>query len=120
MSRRIASVLPDTSVDELAKLLVSRHLPDAAVVDQNNKLIGTVSETAIISREVCRSTGKKASDIMSPPDAAITEDMKIQELGGILADRRVDRLFVLNKDNQPIGSVSGSDILKAIEEINRE
>ncbi len=120
MSRRIASVLPDTSIDELARLLVSRHLPDAAVVDQNNKLIGTVSETAIISREVCRSTGKKASDIMSPPDAAITEDMKIQELGGILADRRVDRLFVLNKDNQPIGSVSGSDILKAIEEINRE
>lgn len=120
MSRRMVTVLPDTPVDDLAKLLVSKHLSDAAVVDDTNKLIGTVSETDIISLEVGQSTGKKASDIMTPPTTAITEDTRIQELGKVLADRKATRLFVINKDSQPVGMISGNDILKALENIRQE
>ena len=120
MSRRLVSVLPDTPADEVARLLMAKHISDAAVVDQNDRLIGTVSETDIISLEVGQSTGKKASDIMSSPTATITEDRKIEELGKILANEKASSMFVLNRDGQPVGMVSSSDILKALENIRKE
>jgi CBS domain-containing protein len=120
MSRRIVSVLPDASAVDVAKLLISRHLSDAAVVDRDNKLIGTVSETEIISQEVSQDADRRASDIMTPPSAAVKEDTKIQELGKVLAEHKTNRLFVIDKDNRPVGMVSGNDILKALENIRRE
>jgi len=82
--------------------------------------VGTVTEADIISFEVSQAAGKKMSDIMSSSAASIPEDTKIQELGKILADRKVPSLFVLNKDSQPIGTVSSSDVLKALENIRKE
>lgn len=120
MSRRIITVSPDTSADEIAKLLVSRHLSKAAVIDQNNTFVGTVSEADIISLEVGQGADRKIADIMSAPAAPVKEDVKIQELGKILADRKVSSLFVVNKDNQPIGAVSGNDVLRALENIRQE
>jgi molybdopterin-containing oxidoreductase family membrane subunit len=120
MTRRMVSVFPETPLDDLAKLLVSKHLSEAAVVDQDNRLVGSVSETDIISLEVGQSTAKKASDVMTSPAVAIIEDTKIQELGKVLADRKVNRLFVIDKDSQPVGTVSGNDILKALENLRQE
>ena len=81
--------------------------------------VGKVTEADIISLEVSQAAGKKVADIMSSPAASISEDTKIQELGKILADRKVPSLFVLNKDCQPIGTVSSSDVLKALENIRK-
>jgi len=57
---------------------------------------------------------------MTPPTAVIAEDTRIQELGKVLADRKVNHLFVINKDSQPVGMISASDILKALENIRQE
>jgi molybdopterin-containing oxidoreductase family membrane subunit len=120
MSRRVATVRPETPVDELAKFMLSKHLTDTAVVDSCNKLIGTVSERDIISLEVGQSTGKTACDLMTAPTGTVPEDFRIQELGKVLASNKTNLLFVVNDSGQPIGTIAGNDILKALENIRQE
>jgi len=120
MSRRVATVRPETPVDELVKFMLSKHLTDTAVVDAGNKLIGTVSERDIISLEVGQSTGKTASDLMTAPTGTVPENFRIQELGKVLASNKTNLLFVVNDSGQPIGTIAGNDILKALENIRQE
>lgn len=120
MSRRMAVVEENTQFDDMVKLLVSKHLNDIAVVDKEGRLIGTVTDTDLISLEAGETAGKTAADIMKTPVCAIHEEVRIQELGKELSNQQVNRLFVINKEGQPVGMVSGSDILNTLEHIRKE
>jgi len=120
MSHRMAVVEENTPFDDMAKLLLTKHLNDIAVVDKEGRLIGTLADTDLISLEAGETAGKTAADIMRTPSGAIQEDIRIQELGKELSSRQVNRLFVINKEGQPVGMVSGSDILKTLEHIRNE
>ena len=120
MSKRMATVRAETPVDDVVRLMLAKHLTDAAVVDDSNKLIGTVSERDIISLEVGQSTGKTASDLMSGPAGAVPENLLIPELGKVLASRKTHLLFVVDDKGQPVGTIAGTDVLKALENIRQE
>ena len=120
MSRRMAVVEENTPFDAMARLLLSKHLNDIAVVDKEGKLIGIVTDTDLISLEAGETAGKTAADIMKAPTEAIKEDVRIQDLGKTLVSYQSNRLFVINNAGHPVGMVSGSDILKTLEHIRKE
>jgi len=120
MSRRMAAVLPETPITDLVRQMLEKHLNGAAVVNEKNRLIGAISDTDVISLEVGETAGKTAADIMNPPSATVTQDVRIQELGKILASAKANLLFVVDGDGQPLGTVAGSDVLKALEDIRQE
>ena len=120
MSRRMAVVEENTPFDAMARLLLSKHLNDIAVVDKEGRLIGIVTDTDLISLEAGETTGKTAADIMKAPTEAIKEDVRIQDLGKTLVSYQSSRLFVINNEGHPVGMVSGSDILKTLEHIRKE
>lgn len=51
MNRDVISIRADTTVDEIARLLSERHIGGLPVVDDENRVIGIVSESDLFLKE---------------------------------------------------------------------
>lgn len=137
MTRRIISVTEQTTVDEIGKLLMAKHISAVPVVDSADKLIGVVSESDVIFQEIEPETqaaekfadiklsdsgktarrGSTAGEIMTTPVISALESASLKELGKIMRQNKIKRLFIADSDNHPVGVVSRVDILRTYENI---
>jgi len=132
MTRKFITVTPETTVDEIGDLLVTHRISGVPVVDKENRVIGVVSESDIILKEICnephlverlgaiimpssrqgKRTGCTASGIMSSPAITAQEDTPLRELVRIISEKKVKRIIILDKDGHPAGIVSRMDIVR--------
>jgi molybdopterin-containing oxidoreductase family membrane subunit len=135
MSRRIISVAPETPVEEIGKLLVSNRISGVPVVDAEGRLIGVVSESDIIFREIRHEphlverlgniilpepkekAGNTAYDIMTSPPVTAGENTPLRELTQLITERKIKRIIIVDSEGRPAGIVSRIDIVKALEHI---
>lgn len=137
MTRKLITVSTQTSVDEIGKLLMARHISAVPVVDSNNKLIGVVSESDIIFQEIGQETqaaekfvdimlsdsgktarrGNTAGEIMTSPVITASASTSLRDLGKIMRQSNIKRLFIADADDRPVGVVSRVDILRTYENI---
>jgi CBS domain-containing protein len=66
MTRRVITVPPEMSVRDLARLLATRRISGAPVVDAEGRLVGVVSE-ADLTRLVARTRGHEMEPSETPP-----------------------------------------------------
>ena len=105
MTRNVITFREDTPVDEIAKVLSSKHITGAPVVGNEGHVVGIVSETDVFSKK-----GKTARDIMSPRVISVTEETGIDEAARLLAGERIRRVPVI-KRGKMVGLLSRSDVL---------
>ena len=74
MTRDVIAFREDTSVQEIADTLTSRHITGAPVVGDDGFVVGIVSEVDVFSKK-----GKNARDIMSPHVISVTQDTGLDE-----------------------------------------
>jgi CBS domain-containing protein len=138
MSKRVLTIAPETTVEEISRLLVSHRISGVPVVDKENRVIGVVSESDIIFKEIhheprllerlgdiilpdsaerTESTGGAAADIMTSPAIVAFEETPLKELIQTITEKKIKRIIVVDKDGHPAGIVSRIDIVKAIEKI---
>ncbi len=139
MTRDVLVVRPDTSVAEIAKLLVSHQVSAVPVVENGNALVGIVSEgdllrrpetgsgkrrswwldlladTDTLAQEYAKSHARKARDVMSKHVVAVSEDTSVAEIADLLERHRIKRVPVV-QDGKLIGLVSRADIVRAFAE----
>lgn len=140
MSKDVVSVAPDTSIEELASLLVSNEISGVPVVDANGSLAGIVTENDLISRnkrlhiptvvsfldaaiylesskkfadEVKRVTATKVADIMVKKVVTIAEDASLTDIATIMSEKKVHILPVV-KAGKVVGIVGKRDVVKAV------
>ena len=106
MTRDVISFREDTSVQEIAETLTSRHITGAPVVAEDGFVVGIVSEVDVFSKK-----GQNAKDIMSPHVISVTQDTGIDEVARLLAGERIRRVPVL-AGGKMVGLVSRSDVLE--------
>jgi CBS domain-containing protein len=106
MTDSVISVEPDTSVDEIARLLSEHRISGVPVLGTNGEPVGIVSELDVISR-----SGQSAGDIMSSGVISVTADTPAEEVVEILRSRRVRRVPIV-RDGHIIGIVSRSDLVR--------
>lgn len=112
MTKDPACSSPDTSLQELARLMLENDCGAIPIVDGNTP-VGIVSDRDIAVRAVAEGRNPldmKASDIMSSPVATITEDSSIDELFDVMEDRQIRRVVVVNADGEVCGIVAQADI----------
>lgn len=123
MSRRIFTVTPDTAAAEVGRLFASKGVSYAPVVGDSNRMVGMVLDPDVISYEASALTeevaSRKVSDLMREA-VSVTEETGIRDLGKLVAEKKANQVIVVNNDGQPIGAVSSTDILKALEQIRKE
>jgi CBS domain-containing protein len=148
MTRRVVTVRSDLSLESLVDLLLQRDLSRIPVVDENNRLVGIVSKTDLISEQGEKSgapkggfarapgpqdmiypiatgarlheiSGSVVSDVMHKEVLSIAETASIAEVAKLMATRHLHGVPVLTKDRRVVGMVSSLDVLSWVAGLQR-
>jgi len=136
MTKDVITVKPETTVEELARLLIEHRFSGVPVVDDAKRLVGIVTEHDLISQNkrlhiptiirlfdayILLGSGKMESeikkmaavivgDICTNKVVSITEETTIEEIATIISEKKVHLLPVL-KDGIVVGIVGKVDVV---------
>jgi len=137
MTRSVISVKPDTTIVDAANIMLQRHVSGLPVVDDNDKLVGVVSEGDFIRRseigtqrkrgrwlrfilgpgksasDFVQEHGRRVSEVMTTSPITITEDTALAEIVDLMERNNVKRLPVVRGD-KVVGIVSRANLLQAV------
>ncbi len=140
MTKKVVTITPDTTIAELASLLVKNQISGVPVVDESGSLYGIVTEYDLISQnkrlhiptvvffldaaiylesskkfeqEVKRLTASKAGDICTRKVVTITEDASLIDIATIMAEKKVHLLPVV-REGRVTGIIGKRDLVKAV------
>jgi CBS-domain-containing membrane protein len=113
----------------MAVMLRDQRVSAFPVIDDDNKVIGVVSETNLLTKEALAGTdtrtlqrlasrhvrsevdGVTAADLMTMPAVTISPDEPVSHAARLMFNMRVKRLPVVSDDGTLIGIVTRSDVL---------
>jgi CBS domain-containing protein len=140
MTSEVVSVPTEASTREVAQLLLQKGISAVPVVDEQNTVLGMVSEGDLMGRVEAdrdarrdwwlallaegetfnpdflaslRTPERSARDIMATPVVTVAEDTDVDEIVRLLAAYRIKRVPVV-RDGRLVGVVSRADVLRAI------
>ncbi len=144
MTSEVVCARPSTPYKELVRLLTGRNVSAVPVVDEEQHVLGVVSEADLILKQgqpvdaVQRSLlaskrrradrlkarGGTAAELMTWPVITVGPQADVAEAARLLRKHRIKRLPVTDPAGRLIGIVSQSDVLKVFlrpdEEIRRQ
>ena len=137
MTTPVLTVTKDATVQEIARLLLDRHISAVPVVDGDGILLGVVSEGDLIrradsgterhpswwlslvsdpeddARSYLKSHGLRAVDVMTRNVIVVTEDTAVPEIADLLEKHRIKRVPVV-REGCVVGIVSRANLLQAL------
>ena len=138
MTSRVVTVDPDTPVIEIAALLLERKISAVPVIDDNDAIVGIVSEGDLIHREeigtaekkrswwlgmfagstelaedYVRSHGHSAQDVMTRDVVSVGEDAELTEIAELLETHHIKRVPVV-RNGELVGIISRANFIQAI------
>lgn len=133
MTPHVITVSPDSEVREIASLLLEHGISAVPVVDDDERVLGIVSEGDLIRRaeddrrdkawwlrmfevndagEYVKTHGRKAHEIMTRDPITIAEDRPLPEIARLLEKHHIKRVPVV-REGRLAGIVSRANLLRA-------
>jgi CBS domain-containing protein len=106
MTRNVLTAKPEQSVLEVVQALSRNRITGLPVVDDDNHLIGVVSESDIIGK-----AGDTVAEIMTHGAYTVHEDTPLGEAAELLLRRRIRRLPVVKGNDELTGLLSRGDLI---------
>ena len=143
MTANVITVGPDTSVQDLARLLSERGISGVPAVNSEERLVGIVSEGDLLhraetgtdprrswwlntiakkddlARDYVKSYGRKVKDIMTIDVVSVTDTTQLADVAVLLETKRIKRVPVVH-DGKIIGIVSRANLVRALAAMNNE
>jgi CBS domain-containing protein len=138
MSERVFKVRPETSVAEVAQLLVEREISALPVVDEGDRIIGIITERDLMRRveigtlpkrpageapgfaertsraaAYVKAHGTTAGEIMTPKVLTVTRETPLAEIADLMEKWRIKRVPVVEA-GRLVGIVSRLDLVRAL------
>jgi CBS domain-containing protein len=137
MTREICTVRPDASLQDIARLLVDRHISALPVTDEDDRIVGIVSESDLLrrgetgterrrswwlelfvspdtlAREYVKAHGVRAIDVMTSHVHCVRESASLAEIADLMEAEHVKRVPVV-RAGRLIGIVSRADLVRAL------
>ena len=115
MTENPACCTPDTSLEEVARMMLDRDCGEIPVVhDSEPRPIGVVTDRDITCRAVALGKNPlqlKARDCMSTPVLTVTPDMSLEECCRIMEEKQLRRIPVVDQQGCCCGIVAQADIV---------
>lgn len=114
MTTKVCKANTDENVQEVAKKMVSFGV-GSAVIMENNKPIGIVTEKDLIAKIVAKNLVPSSvivSEIMSKPLITIKPITSVREAANIMMKKGIRRLPIVNNNGDLIGIITDTDILE--------
>jgi CBS domain-containing protein len=137
MTRDVTTVRPDTSVRDIAALMVEKHISGVPVLSDDGKVVGMVSQSDLLhraevgterkhkwwfrafadsselAREYAKAHGLKAHDVMSRYVISVHDDAELRDVADILDTRRIKRVPVM-QEGRLVGIITRGDLVRAL------
>lgn len=137
MTENVVTITADTPIKDIARKLLENRISGMPVVDDQQKVIGIVSEGDLVRRvendtvhrnsswlesifstrnlpeEFIKSHGKTAKDVMSDKVITVGEDAPLKEISNLLEGHNIKRLPVV-QNGKLVGIVSRANLIQAI------
>ncbi|MFJ4201164.1 CBS domain-containing protein [Streptomyces sviceus] len=132
MVEDVITVDRDTPFKEVARLLGEHHISGLPVVDEDDRVLGVISETDLMLRQArgpaapsalgrlrlrvrgtaAKSRARTAEGLMTAPAVTVRADATLPEAARLMARRRVERLPVVDEEDRLVGIVTRRDLLE--------
>jgi len=137
MTTEVVRATYGTPFKEVAGLLGEHRISGLPVVDEDDQVIGVVSETDLMAhqaeapdpyepkkrfrladltrgakRRAAKATARTAGQLMTEPPVTVHADDTIVEAARTMAQHRVERLPVLDEEQRLVGIVTRRDVLQ--------
>jgi len=135
MNEEVVAVEPETTLKDVASLLVEHRISGVPVVDAERTVLGVVSEADIVAKEQAAKPGSRildwllgggfgfselerlsartAGQAMNSPAITIGADKEVFQAARLMTEHGVKRLPVVDDKGALIGIVTRSDLVKA-------
>jgi CBS-domain-containing membrane protein len=137
MTSKVISVTPETTVKEIARLLLSHRISAVPVVEAEDRIVGIVGEADLMHRvemgterhqawwsrlladpqdlaaEYAKSHGVRAADIMSRSVVSVSPETPIGEVAELL-ERRSLKWIPVVEGQKLVGVISRTDLLRGM------
>jgi CBS domain-containing protein len=125
MTRDVRVARRSTPMKEIARQLNAHRISAMPVLDEQDRLLGVVSEADLVRRErpvprprwrrrrrPARTAGAAAKDLMTTPAITITPETDVARAARLMDARGVKRLVVVDPESRLIGIVSRADLVR--------
>lgn len=143
MTTTLVTVTPDTSVSDVAAILLENRISGVPVVEPTGKPIGIVSEGDLLRRaeagtgherswwlkllmgrevlaaEFVKEHARRVADVMTRELVTATPDTPVAEIASLLERHRIKRVPIV-KDGRLVGIVSRANLLHALATLRRQ
>ena len=118
MTRNCIYVSPDTTIKDAAQIMKDQDIGFIPVAE-DDKMIGMVTDRDIVIRAVAEGAApdKDVQSVMSPHTYYCYDDQDAEEVCANMAEIKVRRLPVVNRDKRLVGVVSIGDLAQDVDEI---
>ncbi|MBI5247624.1 MAG: CBS domain-containing protein [Elusimicrobia bacterium] len=110
MHKRVISVRPETTLDELARLLTENGVSGVPVIGPEGDLIGLVSQTDLVRQP---HEGDTAAAVMTPWTVSLEEDADIKDVARQMLSKQIHRL-VITREGRMCGIITSLDLVRAL------
>ena len=143
MTSRVVAVTAATPFRDVVDLMLRHEISSVPVLDDEGGLVGLISEADVLSkqayggrrrsvldgfsglarremRELTRSRGRTAREIMSAPVETVPVDEPLRAVARRMLENRLKHLVVVDNARRIIGIVSRRDLLRAFDRTDTE
>ena len=139
MTVDVVTAKPETTVEELARLLIEHKISGVPVVDGDDQLVGVVTENDLIKKnarlhiptiirlfdayfllnsdkvedEIKKMVAGTVDEICNKDIVSLTEETTLEEIATIMSEKKIHLLPVL-RDGLVVGIVGKADIVKSM------
>lgn len=120
MTKNVFTVLPETSTEECAKLMINHKIGSVVVVDSEDKPIGMITKENLIKHVLARN--KKADEViakqvMSFPLITASPSLTVIEAMQTMFKEGIRHLLILGADGKLLGICTDTDIFKVVPQL---
>ena len=134
MTKNVIKIRADADLNEVTNLLSGNRISGLPVVDEDNRVIGLITEADVLSmagmrkdhgfKDIIRhilgeplsrpKESRRLRDVMTSPAITTGPEADIREVALTLDEKRIKRLPVVDEQGRLIGVISRADIVRAI------
>jgi CBS domain-containing protein len=103
----------ETTLNEVANLMVEADCGEIPVVDASNRLIGVVTDRDIVCRVVAKGKNPSAvtaEDAMTKPVVAVPSDTTLDEVVAVMEENQIRRVPVVDAQGCVCGIIAQADV----------
>ncbi|MGW8778084.1 CBS domain-containing protein [Streptomyces sp. NPDC055796] len=122
MTDEVVSVAPGTAFKDVAKLLAQYDISGVPVLDDEDRVVGVVSQTDLLARTVpgphppeqgtIATNPPTAGDVMSVPAVSVHAEETVADAARLMTRRGIERLPVVDVEDRLVGIVTRRDLLR--------